>query len=281
MSNTSLPSLTVLGSINIDRTYRVQKLPAPGETVLSTGVARYLGGKGANQAVAAARLGAATCLAGAVGNDSEGDFAIASLEVAGVNTGPVLRIDEPTGSALIAVDAQGENHIIVDPGANAGRPGGCPLPSSDVLLCQLEVDANMVEQAIAEAGGFVAINIAPATNLSEATLRRADLIVVNELEWEALPELRAHRRVVVTAGSSGASLYEDGTVQVHAPAWPVQVASTVGAGDAFVAAATIGFAAGLDAQTALDVAARVGAHAVSVAESQPPLKRYDAYRRPI
>lgn len=277
MSTPSIPSMTVLGSINLDLVRRVPELPAPGETTLTIEEQRFLGGKGANQAAAGSRLGATVRMVGAIGADAAGDFARQSLIDAGVDTHHVARLGAETGSAWIAVDRHGENQIIVSPGANTLLSPETPVPDSDVLLCQLEIDPAVVEQAIARAKGFVAINAAPALHLSEATLLRADLVVVNQLEWKALPELAICRSLIVTDGAEGATLYRHGHKQLRVPATAATVLSTVGAGDAFVAAATIGFASGVDPRRALEAAAAVGAHAVSRAESQPPLGRYDTY----
>ncbi|MFJ3379290.1 PfkB family carbohydrate kinase [Curtobacterium sp. NPDC090217] len=278
-SSPALPSLAVVGSINVDSVLRVPELPAPGETVLATQRRTFLGGKGANQAVAAARLGAAVTMIGAVGADPDGAFAVEQLRLVGVRTELVTRTSAaPTGTAAITVDAAGENAIAVFPGANdlVGVPGA--LPESDVLLCQLEVDPAVVDEVVVRSRAFVAINAAPARRLAQATMDRADLLVVNELEWAALPELARCRRVVVTAGSSGASVFEHGRLVVHVPSVRAEVRNTVGAGDAFTAAVTIGFAAGLSAEDALATAAHVGAAAVAHEASQPELEPFTSYR---
>ncbi|ROP63455.1 PfkB family carbohydrate kinase [Curtobacterium sp. ZW137] len=275
---TALPSLTVLGSINVDSVLRVPELPAPGETVLATERRTFLGGKGANQAVAAARLGAAVTMIGAVGADPDGAFSVEQLRLAGVRTELVLQTPAaPTGTAAITVDGAGENAIAVFPGANDLVAVPVSMPDTDVLLCQLEVDPAVVEDAVARSDAFVAINAAPARHLASATLERADLLVVNELEWAALPELARCRRVVVTAGSSGASVFEHGRRMVRVPSVRAEVRNTVGAGDAFTAAATIAFAAGLSAEDALAVAAHVGAAAVADEASQPALEPFASY----
>lgn len=275
---TALPSVAVLGSINVDAVLRVPELPAPGETVLATEQHRFLGGKGANQAVAAARLGAAVTMIGVVGDDQDGAFSIAELQRVGVRTELVVRTSEaPTGTAAITVDVAGENAIAVFPGANALVTLPAALPDTDVLLCQLEVDPALVDAAAGGSSAFVAVNAAPARHLRSETLERADLVVVNELEWAALPELARCRRVVVTAGSSGASVLERGRIVAEVPAVPTQVRNTVGAGDAFTAAVTIALAAGLPAEDALRTAARVGAAAVADEASQPALRAFAEY----
>lgn len=275
---TALPSLTVLGSINVDSVLRVPELPAPGETVLATERRTFLGGKGANQAVAAARLGAAVTMIGAVGADTDGAFSVEQLRLAGVRTELVVPTPSaPTGTAAITVDGAGENAIAVFPGANDLVALPVSMPDTDVLLCQLEVDPTVVEDAVARSDAFVAINAAPARHLTPAALDRADLLVVNELEWAALPELTRCRRVVVTAGSSGASVFEHGRRVVSVPSVRAEVRNTVGAGDAFTAAVTIAFAAGLTAADALTTATHVGAAAVAHEASQPDLEPFASY----
>lgn len=277
MKQLALPPLSVIGSVNIDITHRVHALPFPGETVIATSRLTHLGGKGANQAAAAARLGAATTLYARIGDDEHGDFACAELARAGVDTSGVHRSGMPTGTAAIAVDDDGENLIIVDQGANAAFTEPPAVPAGEALLCQLEVPLHMIQAAIEMASGFVAINAAPALGLPTDTLDRADLLIVNEHEWASLPELTRCRRVVVTAGSEGASVVEFGRRIAHAPAVRTRVVNTVGAGDAFSAAVTLGFAAGLDATDALRTAAAIGAHAVASDLSQPPFEHFEHY----
>lgn len=272
------PTLTVVGSINVDITLRVDHLPVPGETILATERHVYLGGKGANQAVAAARLGAEVVLIGAHGSDDHGDFALAELAGAGVDVRSVTTSPLPTGTAQIAVDADGENEIIVYSGAN--NDVRLPAPgweTSDVLLCQLELDPSIIETAVDAARGLVVINAAPARHLPTRTLEKADLVVVNELEWAALPELTGCRRVIVTAGGDGASLFEYGNRVLQVPAVKTDVVSTVGAGDAYTAALAVAFGSGYAAGAAMRVASAVGAAAVARPESQPPLARLQEY----
>lgn len=272
-----LPRLAVVGSVNIDITHHVDALPTPGETVLANTRELHLGGKGANQAATAARLGAQTTLLAAVGDDEHARFARTQLERAGVNIDHLCTTARPTGTAAIAVDPEGENLIIVDPSANAELGPLASLGGGDTLLLQLEVPLEAVTAAVEAATGFVALNLAPARHLPAATLERADLIIVNEHEWRALPELAGCRRVVVTSGSEGIDLIEHGAVALHVDAVPTEVVNTVGAGDAFSAAVTLGFAAGLDPRTALSVAAAVGAEAVADPASQPHFARYQDY----
>lgn len=279
----SLPRTVVVGGVNVDVVNRVDAFPRPGETVISASHETYLGGKGANQAVAAARLGAPTALIAAVGDDPAGQQALRELDAAGVQTSQVSTLPGRTGVAYITLDTAGENSIIVAPGVN-DAPGRhlsqadtIAIRTADVLLCQLEVELRLIERAIDDAQGFVAINAAPARHLDPRVLRRADLIIVNEPEWAALPELGSCQRVVITEGERGARLLENGRTVEKVPAVLSTVVSTVGAGDAFSAAATLGFASGLSAADALTAASRVGADAVRSDRSQPPLEHLSSY----
>jgi ribokinase len=239
--------IAVVGSINLDVVVAVARLPGPGETVVGGDRRELPGGKGANQAVAAARLGADVAFVGRVGADAAGRRLRADLEDEGVDvTG--LRSDDgaPSGMALIGVDEGGENAIIVSPGAN-GRVGdedvaaaGELLASAGVVLLQHEIPAAAVAAAAAAAGGRLVLNPAPARELAG----RADVLVPNRGELERLagggPPAEAAARlglpaVVVTLGAEGALVVEgSGTEEVGAP--EVQVVDTTGAGDAFCGA---------------------------------------------
>ena len=276
----ALPRILVLGSINHDVTARTDRLPGPGEPVGGGVLSAQPGGKGANQAVAAARLGAPTRMVGAVGTDAAGQGLVAALAEAGVGTDDVVRVSTPTGTALIVVDAAGENQIAVCAGAN----GDVRLPSSgfggsDVLLAQLEIPIDVVVAAALAFPGYVALNAAPARALPRELIDRADLVIVNETEYAAMPEVASARRVVVTYGGDGAALVEHGVETLRVPAYRTEVVNSVGAGDAFCAALTLSLAAGLPADHSLRLASAVGSDAVSHEASQPPLRSWDDYRR--
>lgn len=235
--------ITVVGSINLDFVATAATLPAPGETVTGASLARYPGGKGANQALAAQRLGADVALIGQVGADSLADEALALLNAGGVDlSGCATDVAEATGVALIAVAAGGENQIIVAPGANASfTPERLSAVPPGALICQLELPLTTAAKAVALAQGFVCLNLAPAAALPHETLARADLIVVNETEaafygeaLHALPGLLA-----ITWGARGAGLFQGRRQIAAAPAPPVRAVDTTGAGDAFVAAITL------------------------------------------
>ena len=196
------PRITVVGSVNLDLVVRCETLPRPGETVSGATLARFPGGKGANQAVACARLGARVTFVGAVGRDAFADEALAGLREAGVEL-DVRETDEPTGVALITVDAAGETTIVVSPGAN-GRVGGFELAASDAVLCQQEIPDEAVLAAWEQATGMFCLNAAPARRIAVDP----DLAVVNRFELESLA--RTDGLVALTLGAEGAVLLEDG-----------------------------------------------------------------------
>ena len=250
--------LTVVGSINLDLVARVDALPRAGETVAGTSFARYPGGKGANQAVAAAKLGARVRMVGAVGEDPLADEALTGLRDAGVEL-DVARIGT-TGIALILVAADGENQIVVVPGANAEVR---PVSPGGAVLCQLEVP-DAVVAAAAQGASFFALNAAPARPVD----LEPDLLIVNRLEHEVVSR---GKLVAVTYGAEGAALFENG-VEV-ARATPPHVAAVDGtaAGDAFAACLVVSLLEGRDRGDALIRACAAGAVAASRFGAQPSL----------
>ncbi len=272
------PALTVVGSINIDITALGERLPSPGETVGDAVLRREPGGKGANQAAAAARLAGRSRLIGAVGSDTDGQTILARLAEAGVDISRVARVDGTTGTALVVVDRDGENQIAVCPGANAKVDlSGVEFADDEIVLCQLEIDLQVVEKAAARTRGYFALNAAPARRLPQTLVGRCDLIIVNESEYALLPELAEAKLVAVTYGAKGSALYAKGQRVAEAPGQAVPVVNTVGAGDAFCAALVLALCSGHDQNTALAVANAVGAHAVADASAQPvlqPLRHY-------
>jgi ribokinase len=272
-------NLVVVGSINVDLTATVDRLPGAGETVGGGILHRTPGGKGANQAVAAARLGADVRMVGAVGDDGDGAWSLQRLTDAGVDTTDVITSASPTGTALIGVDRAGENQIIVCTGANGDVSlGGARIEADDTVLAQLEIDLDVVAQLAERHTGYLVVNAAPAQHLPQAVVDRVDLFIVNETEYALLPELAAARRVVVTYGGDGAAMVERGVEVARVPAVRVDVVNTVGAGDAFCAALVLALRTGLSDEEALRVACAVGAAAVIHPDSQPPLERLDFYR---
>ncbi len=282
------PALTVVGSINIDLTAVCERLPAPGETVGGAALQREPGGKGANQAVAAARLAGRARMIGAVGEDPDGSAVLRSMAAAGVDTTGVARVPAPTGTALIAVDRDGENQIVVCSGANAEVSlEDVTFAPEEAVLCQLEIELDTVRETARRTPGFFALNAAPALPLPAELVDRCDLIIVNESEYALIPELAEAKLVAVTYGAEGSAILERGRQVASAPAEQVDVVSTVGAGDAFCAALVLALVSGADSATALRAANAVGAHAAGDPSSQPelfPLAHYlptpDADGRP-
>jgi ribokinase len=254
--------LTVVGSINLDFTARLERLPRPGETLTAHAFVRSPGGKGANQAVAAARLGARVTMVGAVGDDQLAGEALRGLVEAGVK----LEIERTgqTGVALIYVDAEGQNEIAVFPGAN-GRL--TPRAVGGAVLCQLEVPDEVVYAAAASAD-FFALNAAPARALD----LEPDLLVVNELEHETVSR---GKLVAVTRGKDGAVLYENGREVARSEAPVVEAKDATGAGDAFTAALVVMLLQGAARERALRVACAAGAWAASNVGAQASLPTAD------
>jgi ribokinase len=259
------PRLTVVGSINLDLVARSERLPRAGETVTDAEFARHPGGKGANQAVACARLGAEVRMVGAVGEDEFAREALAGLREAGVEL-DVREVSAPTGVALILVDEDGETQIVVAPGAN-GRVDG--PESAENILVQLEIPGETVAAAARAATGFFAVNAGPAKPLPVEVLGRADLVVVNRYELDALSE--APRLTALTLGAEGAALLEDGEEVARAAPPPVDAVDGTAAGDAFTACLVVSLLEGRDREEALRRGCAAGALAASRPGAQPSL----------
>jgi ribokinase len=259
----SRPRIAVVGSVNLDLVASCERLPRPGETVTGATFVRVPGGKGANQALAAARLGAEVTLVAAVGGDSFADEALASLVAAGVEL-ELQRVDAPTGVALVVVDAEGENAITVAPGANS-QLAGFDLPESDAVLCQLEIPDAAVIAAWEQASGMFCLNAAPARPIGID----ADLTVVNRYELETLG--RRDGLVALTLGSEGAILLEDGEEVARAVPPRVEAVDGTGAGDAFTACLVVSLVEGREPDEALRRACVAGAIAASRLGAQASL----------
>jgi len=297
--------VVVLGSLNMDLVVSLSHLPRSGETVIGDRLQRFAGGKGANQAVAAARLGAEVAMVGRVGKDSFGDELLSNLEADGVAIDGVERDpNEPTGAALILVEEGGENMIAVARGAS--RVVGdaevaratSDLKESDVLLLQLEIPLAMVVAAARRAkaaGARVILNAAPAAALEASLLSQLEVLVVNELEVEPLlgrpaadPEeaeeaarmavQQGARSAVVTLGAAGAVLVQGESIH-RMKAQRVEAVDTTGAGDAFVGALAAALAAGAALVEAAELAGAAGAAAVTKPGAQASLPRPEDLRR--
>jgi ribokinase len=251
------PRLTVVGSANLDLVARVERLPRPGETLTDASLGRVPGGKGANQAVAAARLGADVTFVGAVGQDGFAEEALAGLGEAGVEL-HVERRGE-TGVALILVAADGENQIVVVPGANTSVDA---VASGDVL-CQLEIPVETVA-ANAAAADWFCLNAAPARPVDV----EPDLLVVNRYEYEVNSR---GKLVALTLGEEGAVLLENGREVARATPPKVDAVDATAAGDAFTACLVVSHLEGRDWDEALRRACAAGALAVTRRGAQPSL----------
>ncbi|KPI11844.1 ribokinase [Streptomyces mirabilis] len=282
--------LLVVGSANADLVIGVERRPAPGETVLGSDLVVHPGGKGANQAVAAGRLGARTALLARVGDDAHGRLLLDSQRAAGVDTAGVLVGGAPTGVALITVDPSGDNSIVVSPGANGRlapedvRSAGNLLAASRVVSAQLEIPLETVVEVVRNLapGSRFVLNPSPPRALPAEVLAACDPLIVNEHEarvivgtdlgdspedWASALLALGPRSVVITLGARGALVASaEGAARV--PSVKVETVDTTGAGDAFTAA--LAWRLGLDEPLAeaAAYAARVGAAAVTRAGAQ-------------
>jgi ribokinase len=265
--------IAVIGSVNLDLVARVPRLPEPGETLAASGLRRVPGGKGANQALAARRLGADVTMVAAVGADAAADEALALLAADGVRLDRLRREpDQPTGHALITVDDAGETTIVVIAGANATlsvTPDD--VRDADAVLTVLEIPDATVTDTVRLATGMVVLNAAPARPLDPELIRRVDLMVVNSAEYAAIDGLDAAGAVAVTYGGKGAVLRRGGREVARAEPPPVTVVDGTAAGDTFTAALTVALLDGASDEEALRRACAAGALAVTKAGAQPSL----------
>jgi ribokinase len=294
------PEVVVVGSLNLDFVVPVPHLPAPGETIAGGQHFKTLGGKGANQAVAAARLGASVAMVGRVGDDAEGLDCVAGIERDGVDATFVVRDEDvPTGLALIAVDPQGENSIVVGQGSNARlcvadvRSAEALLRDARVTVAQLEIPMDSVHAAAASAGGTFILNPAPARPLPPEILRRVDVLTPNEIELamlagarvdsmrdvvEAARDIDGPDAVVVTLGAQGAVVVTPDRA-VELPALRVEVVDTTAAGDAFCGALAEALARGEELVPAAEWAVAAAAVSVTRMGAQPSLPTREEVER--
>jgi ribokinase len=257
------PSLTVVGSINLDLVTKVERLPRPGETLSGATLERVPGGKGANQAVAAARLGATVRMVGCVGPDPNAAEALAELRATEARL-DVREVDAPTGIAIILVADDGENVIVVVPGANA-HVGGFTVDGN--VLCQLEIPDEALREARGQAQ-WLCVNAAPARPL----VVEADLVIANRYEAQVVGE---QRLMAVTMGEEGAVLLERGKEIARARPPHVDAVDGTGAGDAFSACLVVSLLEDRDPEAALRRACAAGAIAASRFGAQPSLPTAD------
>lgn len=298
-------NVVIVGSINMDVITMVDAFPQPGETVLSDGYVISPGGKGANQAVAAARLGASTSIVGCVGSDNYGTTIMQWLKGAGVNREFVIKdASQPSGLALVIVDSIGENRIVVSPGANMKLPVQHVMQAIEqlnpnVLVLQLEIPLETVIAAATEAqrsGAMVILNAAPVQQLPEELLASVDILVVNETERDALasyycrddakpkPSDEALRRLVdverlvVTKGAGGATIIDAGSA-LTVDGIPIVAVDTTGAGDAFVGGLATAMSEGQTLPESVRFANAAGALACCQMGAQESLPSRDDVRR--
>ncbi len=290
--------LTVFGSVNVDLTFRVPHLPSAGETVLSPAYTQAVGGKGANQAVAAARDGAPTCFVGCIGDDGYGATTRRALADAGVDVTGMRIVTGTTGLAAIWVDDDGSNQIAVASGANAALKAealaDCVLGPGAILVLQMETPTAEVEAAIdlaRRSGATVILNLAPALPISRSALTQVDVLVVNEHEAATLcarlglpdsePASQAIalarelcNTVVATCGAAGA-IAARGDSLWRADALPVRAVDTTGAGDCFVGVLAAGLSRGMSMAEAMRRAAVAGSLACTVVGATPSFPTHD------
>ncbi len=283
--------ILVIGSLNMDLVARCDRLPRTGETVFGTDFFTAAGGKGANQAVAAARLGAPVAMAGCVGDDQFGRDLVAGLRRDGVRTDAVQAVARPTGTALITIDAVGANTIVVIPGANAACDTALverALADADrpgMLLLQHEIPEQSNAHAIRTAhaaGWFIMLNPAPARPPMPALMPLIDIVVPNETEAAAITGSSNPREAarlllaqgvhaaLITLGSEGA-LYRDAGTALHCPAVAVQAIDTTAAGDAYIGALAASLSENRGIADSLGFAAAAAALSVTRLGAQPSL----------
>jgi len=297
--------IVVVGSSNTDMVIKVKNLPRPGETVIGKEFYIAAGGKGANQAVAAARLGADVTFIAKVGKDMFGDMAIANFQEAGINTDFIFRDEKnPSGVALIFVDEKGENSIAVSPGSNANlvkeniKLAIDEIKKAVIMLIQLEIPIETVEYAVNVAKQHnvkIILNPAPARKLSDQLLKQVDVITPNESEAEVLTGLKVVddisaakaaealiqkgvNNVVITLGERGAFLYTKSD-NMLIPTKKVNAVDTTAAGDAFNGGLAFALGSGMSLKEAIHFANFVGAYSVTRKGAQPSMPNYDEVKR--
>lgn len=301
ISPLSAPRITVVGSYATGLTMRVERLPSPGETLLGTGYRVDYGGKGSNQAVGSARLGAQVSFVARIGKDAFGEMALGLYRDEGVDVAHLSQTaDAPTGVGFIIVDANGNNCITIDPGANEFLTaadvshGEAAFEDAAVVLTQLEIPVAAAEAAMAcgrERGAVTILNPAPVRPLPESILRLVDILTPNQSEARVLagrspdeaidPEevarhliRRGVRQVVVTLGDEGALIVTESSSR-HVPAVRMTAVDTTGAGDAFNAGLAMGLACGAEVDGAVQFAVVTGGLAVTKEGVIPSLPRRD------
>lgn len=253
------PRIAVVGSINADLVVQMPKLPGRGETVSSSEPAWFPGGKGANQAVAAARMGGNVSMFGAIGADEPGQMCLSALKQSGVDVDAVAKVSSPTSTALVMVEHSGENQIVVADGANQHASfDSMQISAADAVIVQFEIPESVIVDAGKAAKGIFCVNAAPVRELSEELASLIDVLIVNEHEYSQLGEPKLGL-VIVTAGAKEVVAYQKGEVVSKSQPPKVEALDTVGAGDTFVGAFVVAYASGKSISDSLDLACAASA----------------------
>ena len=253
------PRIAVVGSINADLVVQMPKLPGRGETVSSAEPAWFPGGKGANQAVAAARMGGNVSMFGAIGADEPGQMCLSALKQSGVNVDAVVKVSSPTSTALVMVEHSGENQIVVADGANQYASfDAAQISAADAVLVQFEIPESVIVEVGKAAKGIFCVNAAPVRELSDELAGLIDVLIVNEHEFAQLGKPKSGL-VIVTAGSKEVVAYQNGEVVAKSQPPKVEALDTVGAGDTFVGAFVVAYASGKTIPDSLDLACAASA----------------------
>ena len=251
--------IAVVGSINADLVVQMPKLPGRGETVSSAEPAWFPGGKGANQAVAAARMGGNVSMFGAIGADEPGQMCLSALKQSGVNVDAVVKVSSPTSTALVMVEHSGENQIVVADGANQYAAfDAAQISAADAVIVQFEIPESVIVEVGKAAKGIFCVNAAPVRELSDELASLIDVLIVNEHEYAQLGEPKSGL-VIVTAGAKEVVAYQNGEVVAKSQPPKVEALDTVGAGDTFVGAFVVAYASGKTIPDALDLACAASA----------------------
>ena len=253
------PRIAVVGSINADLVVQMPKLPGRGETVSSAEPAWFPGGKGANQAVAASRMGGNVSMFGAIGADEPGQMCLSALKQSGVNVDAVVTALSPTSTALVMVEHSGENQIVVADGANQHASfDAAQISSADAVIVQFEIPESVIVEVGKAAKGIFCVNAAPVRELSDELASLIDVLIVNEHEFAQLGEPKSGL-VIVTAGAKEVVAYQNGEIVAKSQPPKVEALDTVGAGDTFVGAFVVAYASGKTVPDALDLACAASA----------------------
>lgn len=287
-----MTDILVIGSLNADLVVRAPRFPQPGETISGEDLLTIPGGKGANQAVAAARLAAQVAMVGRVGSDHFSPFLVENLNINNVDSSHVSKDNAATGTAIIVVDANGQNSIVISPGANGkvNHQDVDSAPDAKILLLQFEIPSEAVFHAIQKykgKGTTVLLNPAPARPIPEHFLPLMDFLIPNESELAQLTGMpvqdipsaeaaarfllqRGLKQIIVTLGSKGA-LIVNAEQAVHIPAFKVGVVDTTAAGDAFIGGFAVSLLSGKAAEEAVRYGCACGALAITKLGAQPSL----------